>query len=277
MIEIQIGANQIKKLSSEGLPNTKLLIQNQGRDVMYIFKSVSAPTLSAPALDLFHWQSIEVDNSSGDIWVGSQQDGVLFATPSTDISRATIDFPPELITSTAEGYGRVRVDQGQTGFFEGREFRTFYEFNLPANNVQTLKFVSTVNFMLFEQSLSVDAGSVRLEAFINATEIATFNTHLPVIGKNRMTTRLAPFYTSQIAVTTHATPVALGSSINTTGATRTDLSRVVASNSTAQQQSVSGGTQSERGLPAGTYYVRLHNFGNGNATGVYSLIWEERP
>lgn len=92
-----------------------------------------------------------------------------------------------------------------------------------------------------------------------------------------MTTRRAPFYTSQITVTTHTTPVALGSSINTTGATRTDLSRVVAANSTAQQQSVSGGTQSERGLPAGTYYVRLHSFGNGNATGVYSLIWEERP
>ena len=277
MIEIQIGATQIKKLSSEGLSNTKLLIQNQGKDVMYIFKSGSVPTLSTPALNLFHWQSIEVDNSSGDIWVGSQQDGVLFATPSTDISRATIDFPPELITSTAEGYGRVRVDQGQTGFFEGREFRTFYEFNLPANNVQTLKFVSPVNFMLFEQSLTVDAGSVRLEAFINATEIATFNTPLPAIGKNRMSTRLAPFYTSQITVTTHATPVALGSSINITDATRTDLSRVVASNSTAQQQSVSGGTQSERGLPAGIYYVRLHSFGNGNATGVYSLIWEERP
>lgn len=277
MIEIQIGANQIKKLSSEGLPNTKLLIQNQGRDVMYIFKSATAPILSTPALNLFNWQSVEVDNSGGDIWVGSQQDGYLFATSSTDISRHTVDFPPELITSTKEGYGRVRVDQGQTGFYEGREMRTFYEFSIPANNVQTLKFVSPINFMLFEQSLSVDAGSVRLEAFVNATEIATFNTTLPVIGKNRMSTRPTPFYTSQVTVTTHATPVALGSAINTTSATRTDLSRIVAANATAQQQSVSGGTQSERGLPAGTYYVRLHNFGSGNATGVYSLIWEERP
>lgn len=55
-----------------------------------------------------------------------------------------------------------------------------------------------------------------------------------------------------------------------------EVIRVVAANSTAQRQSVSGGAQTERGLPAGNYYLRLHNFGTSAATGVYALVWEER-
>ena len=277
MKEINLLAGQFVNLSAQGLPNTKLLLQNQGKDVMYIFKKSVQPTMDDPALDIFHWRTEEVDNSAGDIWISSYQNGTLFATTGSDMGHQTVELPSDMMTSTKEDYRRLRVDQGQTGFYEGREFRTFFEFNIPSNNVQVFKFVSPVNFMLFEQSLSVDAGSVRLEAFINAVEVATFNTPLPIIGKNRMTTRPTPFYTAQVIATTHATPVALGSGITTTAATRTDLSRIVAANATAQQQSVSGGTQSERGLPAGTYHVRLHNFGNGAATGVYSLIWEERP
>lgn len=277
MKEINLLAGQFVNLSAQGFPSTKLILQNQGKDVMYVFKQPTTPSLSSPAFALFSWKSTEIDNRAGDVWVATQQEGVLFGTPSSDVGQGVVEFPPDLLTSTNEGYRRLRVDQGQTGFYEGREFRTFFEFNIPSNNTQVFKFVSPINFMLFEQSLSVDAGSIRLEAFVNATAVATFNTPLPIVGKNRMSTRPTPFYTSQIVATTHAAPVTLGSGITTVGATRTGLSRIVAANATAQQQSVSGGTQSERGLPAGTYYVRLHNFGSGAATGVYSLIWEERP
>lgn len=186
-----------------------------------------------------------------------------------------VDLPPDMYTSTSENYRRLRVDVGQTGFFEGREFRTFFEFNIPAGNVQVIKFVSPIDFMLFEQTLAVDAGSIRFQALTGATEIATFNTALPIVGKNRMTQRKQPYYTSVITTTTHATPVALGAGV--TGGTVVENTRIVATNATAQQQTVSGGAQSERGLPAGTYYLRLHNFGSGAATGVYSLFWEERP
>lgn len=186
-----------------------------------------------------------------------------------------VDLPPDMYSSTSENYRRLRVDVGQTGFFRGREARSFFEFNIPANNVQIIKFVSPVNFILIEQSVSVDAGSIRFQALTGATEVATFNTSVPIFGKNRMTERESPFYNFQVTITTHAAPVAFGSGI--TGGTVTENVRVVAANATAQQQTVSGGAQTERGLPAGTYYLRLHNFGSGAATGVYSLVWEERP
>jgi hypothetical protein len=83
-----------------------------------------------------------------------------------------------------------------------------------------------------------------------------------------MATRKAPFYSSQVTIASGGT---------VTGGTVVELFRVTAANATAQQQTVLGAASTERGLPAGTYYLRLENIGNSAATGVYSLIWEERP
>ena len=187
----------------------------------------------------------------------------------SDPTYTITDFgPADLLTSEREGMRRMRVDVGQTGFFEGREFRTFREFSIASGASLFIKLTSPVDFILFEQSLTVDAGSVRFTALTGATEATPFNTALPVIGKNRMTARPEPFYVAQVAASTGGT---------VTGGTIIEVSRVVAANSTAQHSTVGGAAQSERGLPAGAYYLRIENIGNGTATGVYSLFWEERP
>ena len=179
------------------------------------------------------------------------------------------DFgPADLLTSDRERFRRMRVDVGQTGFFEGREFRTFREFSIASGASLFIKFTSPVDFVLFEQSLTVDAGAVRFTALTGATEATPFNTALPVIGKNRMAARPEPFYVAQVAVSADGA---------VTGGTAVEVFRVLSSNATAQQSTVGGANQSERGLPAGTYYLRIENIGNGAATGVYSLFWEERP
>lgn len=179
-----------------------------------------------------------------------------------------VDLSPDLYTSEAEGFRRLRVDSGQTGFFEGREFRTFYELNISSGASVYIKFTSPINFIIFEQSLTLDSGSVRFTALTGATSVGSYSDTLPVIGKNRMTTRKAPFYVSQASLVTGGTA---------TGGTIVELFRVVAANATSQQQTVLGAASTERGLPAGTYYLRFENIGNSAATGVYSLIWEERP
>lgn len=73
-------------------------------------------------------------------------------------------FNELLLTSENPGFGRLRVDVAQTGFFEGREFRSFYEFNIPQGQSVTGRFSSPVDFILFQQSLSVDAGGIRMTA-----------------------------------------------------------------------------------------------------------------
>lgn len=179
------------------------------------------------------------------------------------------DFgPSDLLTAEREGFRRVRVDVAQTGFFEGREFRSFYEFNIPQGQTVTLRFSSPVDFILFRQSLSVDAGGIRLVAYANATAGGVFSIALPIIGKNRMASRATPYYTVQATIRTGGFTV---------GGNIVEVVRVVSANATAQAATVGGQFADERGLPAGDYFIDLQNTSNSAATGVYSLFWEERP
>ena len=252
------------------------VITNHTSGLVSIIVSPTQPADDARGVPLYSTQTFYVEESDTIVWIKGTTGKVVIQDTAEIVSPySTTNLPRDVWTSSSEGFRRLRVDAGQTGFYEGREFRTFFEFNIPSGNVQVFKFVAPIDFMLFEQTLTVDAGSIRFQALTGATEVATFNTALPVIGKNRMAQRKQPYYTPVITITTHAAPVALNSGI--TGGTVVENTRIVAANATAQQQTVSGGAQSERGLPVGTYYLRLHNFGTGAATGVYSLFWEERP
>lgn len=278
MIEINLTA-EYKNLAVAGSPSESILLQNQSSSAIHIIIGNTQPSIEDACYVLFRGQSIVLDNTAGNVWVRGMPGELIFVASSEVISALGIPhlvtLPNDLYTSDSEGFRRIRVDPGQTGFFAGREFRTFFEFSIPSGQVQTIKFTSPTNFIIWEQGLSVDSGSIRMEPFINATDVATFSLSLPAIGKNRMTSRQTPYYTAQMDVKTHPSPVTNGNSIS--GGTLVDVDRVVASSATAQSQSVSGGAQSERGLPPGTYHIRLQNFGNGTATGVYTVIWEERP
>lgn len=252
------------------------VITNHSSTLVTLIVSSVQPNETDRGFPLYSGQTFYVEESDTIVWIKGTAGKVIIQDTSEVISPYSVsNLPRDVWTSSTEGYRRLRVDTGQTGLFEGREFRSFFEFNIPAGNSQTLKFVSPIDFMLFEQTLTVDSGSIRFQALTGATEIATFNTTVPVIGKNRMAQRKQPYYTSVVTINTHAAPVTFGSGIS--GGVVVENTRVVASNATAQQQSVNAGAQSERGLPAGSYYLRLHNFGSGSATGVYSIAWEERP
>jgi len=176
-------------------------------------------------------------------------------------------IPSDLLTSPNIGERRLRVDVGQTGFFAGREFRSFYEFSIPTGNSVVLQFICPINFILFQQALTVDAGGIKMTGELGGTPAGSFNVPMPIIGKNRMSSIPQPPYVAQAAMATGGT---------VTGTTVVDIMRAVTASATAQQISV-GHTADERGLPAGTYYLRLTNLSNGTSTGVYSLYWEERP
>lgn len=255
---------------------TSLIVTNNSSHTIYLNQSTLAPTNRESTYAVNVGQSVVIHGNEQKLWLSGDGGHVLVQNITGTISPfSSVDLPHDLYTSNAEGFRRLRIDPGQTGFWEGREARTFFEFNIPAGQVQTFKFTSPIDFVLFEQTLSVDAGSVRFQAIVGATEVATFGTALPVIGKNRMASRRSPYYDFQITINTHASPVALNSDV--TGGTVVESFRVVAANATAQQQTVSGGAQSERGLAGGSYYLRLHNFGSGAATGTYTLFFEERP
>ena len=174
-----------------------------------------------------------------------------------------------LLTDGGDGPNRrLRVDVGQTGFFSGREFRTFKRYELATGASEYLKIFSPVNFVLQGLGIQVDLGHVHLEAYTGVTEGDAFDVALPIFGANRMTERPTPLYEPMVTIND-------GGAF--TGGTMLDLLSVKvdtqSSQSTTQDASVAG----ERGLPAGTYYLKLVNQNNSAAEVIIRARWEERP
>jgi len=169
---------------------------------------------------------------------------------------------------------RVRVDPGQTGFFAGRMFRSFVEQVIPvAGPSVQFRFVSTIDFILWAQTLTLTQGALRLAIYTAATDSGGWTTSLPIIGVNRMGERPAPFYTSQVTIQTGG---------DFTGGTQVDDMIIKCSTNQGNQSSQNaGGETTERGLPAGTYFGRFSTLTGGVAPTdaaqmLYTLYWEER-
>lgn len=180
----------------------------------------------------------------------------------------------DMVTSDLAGYRRHRVDVGQTGFFEGREFRTFKELNIASGATLVMRIVVPVNTILQHVGLMLDAGSIRLRTYSGGTPVGTFTETLPIIPKNTMTGGAfpappLPLYAAQNVITSGATGL--------TGGVLIDALRTATANSSGHQSSVGGSQDDARGVGPGTYYWVFENLNNGAATGVFSSFWEERP
>ena len=178
-------------------------------------------------------------------------------------------------SDAGSGFERLRVDMAQTGFFEGREFRTFKEFNVLNGTTYVIKAVVPLNIVLFGLELTLDDGFVRLSTAVGGTEGGTFSETLPVFGANNMSAgtdhrkaRNGSVYASQVVLTAGGTH---------TGGTELDVVRLKCAGATGQSSSVGNMPDSERGVAANTYYFRLQNLGTSAALGTIKTRWEERP
>lgn len=185
------------------------------------------------------------------------------------------DFgPSDLLTSNREKYRRVRVDLAQTGFFEGREFRTFKELSIAAGATLVIRITVPVNTILQHVGLVLDAGSIKLRTVSGGTPAGSFSEALPILSKNNMSGGAfpappLPLYSAQNLLESGGTAL--------TGGVDIDVLRLVVANASGQASSVGGNQDDARGVGPGTYYWVFNNFGNGTATGVFSSFWEERP
>jgi hypothetical protein len=169
---------------------------------------------------------------------------------------------PPLSTSRDLATARVKVQEGSEAFSAGRAFRLPYEYSIGATPV-VLRFTSPVNFNLTLQTLSLDNGNIRLDAYRDATESGTW-TDVEAYKRNAVDGD----YTRQVTVDTGGTITPIGGSV--------DIIRLRTSGSTAQRTNVGGALSGKRRLPPGTYYLQLSRIeGNETATGVYLIEWEE--
>lgn len=178
-------------------------------------------------------------------------------------------LPADLFTGGNDVARRLRVDVGQTGFFAGRSFRTFYDFTLAAGASVALKFVTPVDTVIEGLGFQTDASNVRMYALAgDAVEAGVFNVALPTVGANRMAARPQPYYTAQAGFTRGGT---------LTGGTVLDVLHVKTSNQSNSSSTEATIAAGERGIAAGTYYVLLQNTGADSAAILFKCRWEERP
>lgn len=186
----------------------------------------------------------------------------------THAERVIAAPPFDLLTDGGDGPNRrLRVDVGQTGFFGGREFRTFKELDIANGTTYVVKAVIPVDVILFGLELVLDQGFARVSSAVGGTAGGSFSETLPVIPRNAMSERPLPLYTPQVVLTAGGTH---------SGGTELDVIRLKVENATGAQASVGNGEQDERGVAAATYYIRIANVGSGSVTGTFKARWEER-
>lgn len=176
-------------------------------------------------------------------------------------------YPPSKLMTDGDGdYARIRVDVGQTGFFAGREARTFYEFSIASGATQVIKVVSPTNTIVQMFSVELELASIRVELVSGGTEGGTFNTALPIFKTNTMST--ASSYTPQVTMNRGGTH---------TGGTVVDLLTAVSGANPNKSVASSASENLPQGFSAGTFYIRLINTDGATATGIFRARWEERP
>lgn len=187
------------------------------------------------------------------------------------LAEEVIARPPAKMMTDRNGAGpdaRLRVDVAQTGFFAGREARSFHEFTLGNNASMIIKVVAPLDVILFEVGATITAGELQITTKLaDGTEGGAFDTSLPVIPTNTMSSVPTPVYSHVVTITTGGTY---------SGGTVIDMLHLKTDANSNKSLSVGERTGSERGIAAGSYYYELQA-GSAGATGVFSGRWEERP
>lgn len=173
------------------------------------------------------------------------------------------------------GFERIRVDVGQTSFFEGREFRTFKELSIAPSATYVVQAVVPLNIILFGLEVNIDAGWIRVGTYVGGTAGGSFSETLPIIGANNMSAGSnrrksynGSVYMPQVVLTAGGTH---------TGGTELDVIRIKTAGNSQQGSSVGSGPSDERGVAANTYYIRLLNLSSTDTiTGTFKARWEER-
>jgi len=162
------------------------------------------------------------------------------------------------------GESRLQVDVGQTGFFTGREFRTFYEFNIASGATVIIKAVAGVDTLIQQFNVDLWTAELRVELIAGGTEGGSFSTSLPILRTNGIRTD----YSSQVTMAAGGTH---------SGGTVQDVIQLYAVQNPAKGSATEGTSDNVLGFPEGTYYIKLQNINSIAATGLFKARWEERP
>lgn len=175
------------------------------------------------------------------------------------------DIPLLLVTGTGvDPRPRMRVDPGDTAFYESRQFTVSHEFSLAAGISTWLRFTVPVDIIVKHRKLVVLQGAVRSVVHSGGTWTGSWTGKSP-FRVNAMASRSA--YIRQVVV-------AEGSAVTRTGSA--EVSPPLIAETSNGQAVMATATADESGLAPETYYLEIRNTGqSGAARGYYESVWEE--
>lgn len=270
------NSNTYVDLNTElGIPTgTSVSITNNTTANVYVVKGLVIPAIEGQVIPPN--ATVRVQQANGyKVWVKGSVGSIFVQTQhQADAPFTLADLPSSRYTSDMEGFSRLQVDVGQTGFFEGREFRVVRKLTVAAGTPLTWKFTSAHDFILFQQHMDASEGDLEFYAWRsdNVTENTPFNTAIPILGKN-ISSEYRDFgsgrYVSGVSINAGGTITILNSN------NYADYDRAKVSGATGQQFSIPGTDNTSRYLAAGTYYLQFTSL-SGTSVGRFILAWEER-
>jgi hypothetical protein len=84
-------------------------------------------------------------------------------------------------------FSRVKVDAAQTGFFRGREYRSFKELSIATGTTYVIQVVVPVNTILQGLEIDADDGYLRMATVVGGVAGGVFSETLPIFNRNNMT------------------------------------------------------------------------------------------
>lgn len=179
---------------------------------------------------------------------------------------------PDAFTSQAPGIRRLQVDEGEAAFFEGREYRISKKFVIGATPL-VIRFQCPRGFTLYDQHLSLDSGAIEYTAWRSTQGTAGGSFSAPVPQWAQKSNEETPDFTNPIVVDTG------GTFTPTPGVEPVETVRLFVNASGAGPGTGRGTVGSEgvkeRGLAAGTYYLKIERMPDVSvdSIGVLSLVY----
>lgn len=185
-------------------------------------------------------------------------------------SRPLFGLPSDILTTQTPGVRRVQVDVGQTGFFAGREFRSFREFSIPPGAPLVIR--STIpetlkGVIIQSMRLSCYQGGLILRSWRDGTPGGSW-TPSQTLPNNAIPD--VPGYQQQLVLEHGGT---------LTGATLlADVVIAYANENGKSSTTTVAAVDGERGVAPGVYFVELTPIAgvSVNSLGTLSTVWEER-
>lgn len=189
---------------------------------------------------------------------------------SVEVKTQAMDAFESILLSGPDGFPRLRTDNGEPGFWAGRQFGVSYEFSIASGTRRVLKFETPVDAILYSAQINVDQGDLYYRVYgspDDSIETSSFDTPLTAIPLNTMT--FTPSYTGQVMAST-------GGDIDETGLTPFPVRRIRTADNSNFRQSAGAEAGLSRGFAPGFAYILMTPLSADTVTGVLDIRYEER-